>query len=515
MKKSPQASAQTIFKTEDQATTQAQKTTDGFQNFAARLGIGPQGAEGTEDNLLSKGHYEFNLLTRNRVQLEAAYRGSWIVGQVIDSKADDMVKAGIDITCGEDAELVEDFKVQMHRLQIWQSLNEVIKWGDLYGGAIAVMQILGQKLSDPLELDSVGEGEFLGLVVYDRWQLNPVLSELIGSGPNMGLPKYYNIVLGSNLNDPGKEPGGQETEQASGQVKVHHSRCVRMIGHKLPFFQAITEMMWGESILERMWDRLISFDDATMNCAGLIHRANLRMVGINGLREILAAGGKAQEALVAQFEYIRQFQSNEGITLLDKEDEYASTSYSFAGLSDMMIQFGQQVSGAAQIPLVRLFGQSPAGMSATGESDIRLYYDGINAKQEAHLRNPLETILKVLWRSMTGQPAPKDLTFTFAPLWQMSALDKATIAKSNTDTILEAHQEGAIDTQTMMKELKTASGDTGLFTHITDEAIEDAVNEEPPMPAPDPATEKPEEKKPPAKAGDSAWKKLKSYLRKK
>jgi uncharacterized protein len=530
-----------VFESKD-GQTKSEKTTDGFQNFAAKLGVGGFGRAGFggENNLLSRGHYDFNLVTRERVQLEAAYRGSWIVGQVIDSVAEDMTRAGIDITTNDDAGEVADFENHLSRLQLWQSLTNTIRWARLFGGAIAVMQIEGQDLATPLDPRTVGLGQFKGLVVYDRWQIWPVLSKLINSGPNIGLPSYYDVVLGSNLNDPGQLPGGQETDRSNHQIRVHHSRCVRMEGLHLPFWQAITEMMWGESVLERMWDRLIAFDTASLATGGLINRANLRMVGVKGLREILAAGGEAQQALVQQFEYIREFQSNEGLTLLDSEDEYAANSYSFAGLADVLIQFGQQVSGSAQIPLVRLFGQSPTGLNSNGDADIRQYYDSILQKQEATLREPLETVLKVAWQSFTGMPTPEDFSFEFTPLWQMSALDKATIAKTNTDTILEAQQAGIIDTATAMRELKQASGDHGLFTHITDEQIEEAESmAELPTPEqlginvqttgdPGEGPAKPHEQiashfeggqedpeqafKPGAKSDDSAWKQIRRWF---
>jgi uncharacterized protein len=513
---STQPKQQEIFKTAD-GSKQIQKTNDGFQNFMARLGITPKG-EG-QQNMLSHGHYGFNLMTRNRIALEAAYRGSWIVGQVVDCVAEDMTRAGIEITAGEDAEEIAELKAYMSRLQVWQRLCDTIKWSRLYGGVCGIMQIRGQDLATPINLDSIGEGDFLGITPYDRWQLYPAMDKIINEGPDMGLPEFYDIVLGTNLNDPGQEPGGSHTDSPNGRVRVHHSRCIRMLGIQLPFWQAITEMMWGESVLERMWDRLIEFDDATANVGNLIHKAYLRRVGIEGLREILAAGGEAQAALVQHFEMMRQMASNEGLTLLDKNDEYSADSYTFAGLSDVLMQFGQQVSGACSppIPLVRLFGQSPAGLSATGESDIRLYYDGINAKQESMLRNPLEILLRVLWRSMTGKPAPKDLAFTFTPLWQMSAVDKATVAKTNTDTIVEAHEAGGIDTPTMMRELKDSSEETGLFNHITDEMIEEAENEAPPepelgQPAEEPPAQKIEEAAKPEKAKDSAWQKIKRFV---
>jgi phage-related protein (TIGR01555 family) len=471
--------AMAVFR-EEAKVSRAALTLDGFDNFISRLGL-------NNDNTLSAGTYEFNLVTRNRIKLEAAYRGSWVVGAVVDSVAEDMTRAGIDVSTNEADEDIKDLQNAISRLQVWQSICLLSKWGRLYGGAIGVLQIEGQKLDTPLNLDTVGQDQFRGLVIFDRWQLNPILNDVIDSGPEMGLPKYYDIV-----NNPVSVEPNSPT--ATGQIRVHHSRCIRYTGIDLPFFQAITEMMWGESILERLWDRLISFDNATMSSASLIDRANLRTVGIEGLREIIAAGGEAQAGLVAMFEMMRSMQVNEGLTLIDKNDTFTSTAYSFAGLSDMMLQFGQQLAGASGIPLVRLFGQSPAGLSATGESDLRMYYDNINAQQEAKLRNGWEILLKVLWRSTFGKPAPKDLEFSFTPLWQMSATDKANNAKTQAETVIGAFEAGLTDRASSLKELRQSSGDTGIFSNISDEQIAEAELDEPPMPedpAQDPNAEKP------------------------
>jgi len=61
-------------------------------------------------------------------------------------------------------------------------------------------------------------------------------------------------------------------------------------------------------------------------------------------------------------------------------------NYGFTGLADTLLQRGQQLSGALGIPLVRLSGQSPVGLSATGESDICKYNDSIRSQQETRLR---------------------------------------------------------------------------------------------------------------------------------
>ena len=369
------------------------------------------------------------------------------------------------------------------------------------------MQIEGQNLRTPLRLETVGKGQFRGIVVYDRWQLNPILDPVIDSGPEMGLPKFYQIV-----NNPMAYSPNQAANVPASDSVVHHSRCFRYTGIDLPFFQAITEMMWGESVLERLWDRLIMFDNASLSSGQLIDRANLRTVGVDGLREIIAAGGPAYDALISMFDMMRQLQVNEGLTLLDKEDTFASTSYSFAGLSDMLLQFAQQLSGAWGVPLVRLFNQSPAGLGATGDSEIRMYYDTVNAQQEAKLRNPFEVLLKAMWRSEFGVEAPDDLEFTFNSLWQTNSKEKAEIAKTNTDTITEAYESGLVPVAVAMKELRDISGDTGIFSNITDEDIADAEEAEPPMPdqveptkmsGEETPAEKPEETKEPVKATDS------------
>ena len=447
---------------QQQATDAATSTRDGFANLAARMGLGAQ-------NVFSEGTYIFDLLTRNRIKLEAMYRGSWIVGAAVDSIAEDMTRAGINIHSTDDPGQIKQMQAMLTRLDVWGSLLEAIKWGRLYGGAIAVINVDGQDLSTPLNVETVGKGQFRGLRVYDRWQLQPDMVNMIEDGKDAGLPAYYTVI--SNIT----------TGQLS-NTRIHHSRIIRQIGVQLPVMQAMTEQWWGESVIERMYDRLISFDTATSGAANLIQKAHLRTVQIDKLREVLAAGGKAEENLLQMFHHMRMLQTNEGLTLLDKEDQFQAHSYTFSGLSDMILQFGQQIAGATGIPLVRLFGQSPAGLNSTGESDLRMYYDNIAAQQESRLREGLMRVLRVLHKSVFGVAAPEGFDFDFVPLWQTSTKEKADIATAITTTVGTAFEKGIIDQATAMQELKQSSDVTGVFSNITDEQIEEAKIAPPPMP---------------------------------
>jgi phage-related protein (TIGR01555 family) len=442
---------------------------DGYTNLAFRLGIG-------SDNVSKNSQYLFDLLTRNRLALESMYRGSWIVGAAVDSVAEDMTRSGIVIKGSDTPEDIERLQSEMTRKGIWNSLLDAIKWSRLYGGALAVIVIDGQDMSTPLDASTVAKDQFVGLKVYDRWQLQPSVSNLIYGGKYDGLPKYYNVISDVNTG-------------AVSALRIHYSRVIRLIGIQLPVYQALTEQFWGESIIERLHDRLIAFDSATMSAMNLMQKAHLRTVKIEKLREILSAGGKANENLLNMFHTMRQLQSNEGITLLDKEDEFAAHSYSFAGLNDVILQFGQQISGALGIPLVRLFGQSPAGLNSTGESDLRTYYDNIMSQQESRLRDGLDRVLKVLHASTFGRPAPDNIDFDFTPLWQTSTREKSEIAARIAETIAKVYEAGIIDHATALTELRASSDSTHVFTNITQEAIDSATTPEPPEPAvaaPDP-----------------------------
>lgn len=454
-----------LDKVEDIKTRNAASTADGFANIVQRAGTG------LGQNSISAGTYTLTeLLTRNRAKLEAMYRQNWIVGSMVDSVAEDMTRAGMDLSGDVDPGRIEEIQVAFNNLQIWDSLLDTIKWARLYGGAVAILQIKGQDLTSPLRLETIGVGQFEGLAVFDRWMVQPDLSRTIQSGPNIGLPEYYRVISGYDVTN---------NTYAYGQA-IHYTRLIRQIGIKLPAYQAMTEEYWGESVLERLLDRLLSFDTATMGAANLIDKAHLRMIGIDGLRDILAAGGPAEENLVKMFTYVRQMQTNEGITLLDKNDVWQTGTYTFAGLSDMLLQFGQQLSGATGIPLVRLFGMSPAGLNSTGESDLRTYYDNVGTKQESNLRTGIETLLAVVYRSLYGEALPPSMKMKFAPLWQTSDTENANNAKTVTETIVTAYEADLIDKPTAMKELRQASDDTGIFGNISDEAISEAELEPPP-----------------------------------
>lgn len=429
-------------------------TVDSFVNMAYKLGIGA-------DNPTSHAGYGFNPITRNRTQLEWMHRGSWVCGLAVDIPADDMTRKGVEFISEMDPKHSERMTMAVKGLNLWGVINEVIRWGRLYGGCLGVVLVDGQDMRTPFNPATVGPGQFKGLIALDRWMVEPSLQDLVTDmGPFLGQPRYYTV---------------QANAPALRGVSIHYTRVAfRHLGIPLPYQQALTENLWGVSVLERMFDRLIGFDTATAGVIQLVHKAYLRTLKVHELRQVVSSGGVAMEGLVKYVDNMRRFEGLEGIALIDAEDEMMrETHQAFSGLDSVLIVLGQQLSGALQIPLVRLFGQSPSGLNSTGESDLRTYYDFIAQQQEKNLLRGTLMCYYLLAKSLS-LPIPDDFNIEFSSLWELTDEEKSNIASTVATAVTTAHDNGLLTDQAAMKELRQSGRTTGIFTNITRENIEQA-----------------------------------------
>lgn len=455
------------------------RTQDSFQNFALGLGIGT-------NNLTTGNMYGFNPTTRNRTQLEWEHRGSFVPGVAVDVIADDMTREGVELTGQLEPDEVQKIDEQATKLKIWPRINSGIKWGRLYGGSLVVLLLDGQDYSKPLRIETIGKDQFKGLLVLDRWQVSPSLSDLVTEiGPDLGMPKFYTV---------------ESSAPALRGLKIHYSRCLRLIGDELPYQQAMMEMMWGASVLERPFDRMSSFDAATTGASQQVHKSYLRYFKVDKYRDILGGmgGAQAMKGLMEMVANMRLFASNEGITILDSKDDMVTTqATNFTGIADVLLQLAQQLSGNFQIPLVRLFGQSPAGLNATGEADLKTYYDGIRKRQVQDLLVMITIIYRLIAQSL-GIKVKDGFGVSFRPLWQMSETEKAEVSERDTASVLEVHSAGLISDKTALSQLRHNGKKTERWQSITKEEL-DAANDEvapPPEempPPPVPGTPRPGE----------------------
>lgn len=430
-------------------------TLDAFQNALARMGVGmPDMQESTS--------YPLTRLTKNYVLMNSLYRAHWIIGRIVDTIPEDMCKNWYQISSQIDPEIIDRIQRLERTTQLKARILEGLRWGRLYGGAAGIMMIAHQEdmLDQPLDLDTVMPGSFKGIMIVDRWSGIFPGPDLVGDigDPDFNLPAWYEV-----------------RNNATAEVyRVHHSRVLRFTGYELPNWERQAEIYWGASVVERVFEELRKRDNASYNIADLIFRANVFVRGVKDLDQTLAtAPQETQNELYNTLSAANRLLNNFSMYVIDSQDTLDVKQTTFSGIADVYNNFVMDVAGAAEIPVTKLFGRSPAGLNATGESDMQNYYDMIESRQESDLRPVLNRILPLMFVSEVGA-IPDDLQFTFPPVQRPKNEERAELAAKLTEAVIAPFNAGIVSPRMVLKELKQQEPITGLWSNITDTEIEQA-----------------------------------------
>ena len=394
---------------------------DAFSNPLFHLGWGSQSPlEATE--------YPLTRMTDNYALLNSLYRGNWVVQNVIGLMVDDMLREWYTVK-GVPPDALTALDKLERRVGLRECLNEGLRWGRLYGGAAGLILIKGQDdLSQPLDLDMIYPGSFQG-----SYSIND------GNGHTV--------------------------------ANVHASRVIRFTGRDLPRIERQAEMYWGESELEALYNEVVAHDNVSANMAALTFQANVNTMEVKGMEQLLSMSSPAVQR---RFWQVMQAQaalrSNFGMQLVEQGNKLTNTQYSFAGLRDVYESMCQNLCGASHYPMTKLFGRSPGGLNATGESDSRNYYEYVDSQREAKLRPVLEKLLPIMAMSAWGV-VPDDMSIEFPPLWTPTAAEIAEIALKKAQAIRDTFQAGLFQADTAMKELKKLEEETGMFGSISNQEI--------------------------------------------
>ena len=432
-------------------------TLDAFVNYLTRQGL-------NMPNPMNATAYPLTRLTQDYSLLVALYRNNWIVRRIVDRVAEDMTKAWINITSEAAPGALDHIDQLERKAHVRAKITEAVKWARLFGGAAGLMMIDGmseEDLLEPLDPDKIMPGSFKGIMVLDRWSgVYPDIGLVDDIGdPEFGLPEYYEIT--------------DATRQTA--YAVHHSHILRFPGCHLPKWEEQSTQMWGASEIEAVFEELEKRDNTSANLAGLIFRANLNIRKIKDLGPSLSmSDAQSQADLYQTLEAQNILLNNFATYVMDAQDDFTTIqNTTFSGLNDIYESFMMDVSGASQIPVTLLFGRSPAGMNATGESDLQNYYDTVGEKQESYLRPIFEKLLPVEFMSAFGY-VPDDINFQFNSPRSESETEVADIVEKKATTINSLFSSGLLPQQIALKELQEIGRRTDMFTNIKDEDIKAA-----------------------------------------
>ena len=377
---------------------------DSLTNLVSRMG--------TERDKAAHSVYGAALIADD--QLVNAYRGAWLPRKIVDIPALDSCRKWRNWQADND--VIETIEAEENRLQVRGKVLEARTKARLFGGAAILIGTGEADLTQPLEIERIGKGGIKYLTVFTRRQLTSKEIDRDPASEWYGRPTLYTLSGKNGVS-----------------LDVHPSRLVIFLGNQNADddFGVSAHQGWGDSVLVAVFDAIKNADSTAANIASLVFEAKIDIIRVPNFMASLGDEGYKQK-LLERYTLANTAKGINGTLMLDKEEEYETKSASFATLPDILDRFLQITAGAADIPVTRLLGQSPAGLNSTGEADLRNYYDRVAASQEIEMTPAMYRLDECLIRSATGA-RDASIHYVWSPLWQISDKEKADIFKIKAD----------------------------------------------------------------------------------
>lgn len=364
------------------------------------------------------------------MQLTGLYEGNGLFSKIIDTPAEEALKHGFDLNLKSDEvnAFVED---ALDDLEWEEKAATAIKWARLYGGALIVMLIDdGRGLEEPVDWEHIRSIDELR--VYERSIVQPDYASLYqqdygGKGvgnrvSKFGQPEYYYV------------------SSIYGSFKVHESRCLVFRNGVLPEQTSnATYLFWGMPEYVRIRRALRETVTAHTDSVKLLERSVQAIYSMKGLASLLTTDDGENQVL----KRLQLVDTSRGLLnsiAIDSEGEqYDFKTFQFSGVKDVIDATCNMLSALTNIPQTILFGRSPAGMNATGDSDFESYYNFVEKIQRLMLKRNLRTLLDVVFRAgiasgdVTEEP---DYKLEFKPLWSLSDTEQAAVDQTKAQTAL-------------------------------------------------------------------------------
>jgi hypothetical protein len=214
-------------------------------------------------------------------------------------------------------------------------------------------------------------------------------------------------------------------------LKFHPSRVVAFKGEQVGDIvgTAWTDLFWGQSRVQTIIDAVTNVDTADNGFAALIKDARNRRIYIPKLLEMVSGpGGEAN--LAKRLQAFALGESSNSVSWLDGGDgdkggeRIEDRQMVWTGMPDIMAAYRTAAAAAADMPATVLWGISPAGMNATGDSDIQLWHKTIKGRQDLDAGPCMAQIDAVLIPSALGK-VDDAIWYEWAPLSTQSEKDEA------------------------------------------------------------------------------------------
>lgn len=339
--------------------------------------------------------------------LAEKYQNNGLFSKIIDRPAEEALKHGMEYNVS-DADLKDFLDDALDRLDWEEKAVTAIRWARLFGGSIIVMLLDdGGGLEEPVNWQDVRSVEELR--VYERAIVQPDPDTY-----RTGKAEYFDV-----------------SSTYGGTFRVHRSRCLVFKNGSLPEYGAAQQYYyWGLPEYIRIHKDLSRALKTHTNAANMIEKSVQPVYKQRGLQNMLA-GPNGDEMELKRLQVLDASRGIMNTIAVDMEGEdYDFKTFQMTGAKEILESTCNLLSAVTCIPQTILFGRSPAGENATGESDLENYYNFVEGIQKRMLKKNIRTLIKAIVQAGVYDGSienPGNIKPTFKPLWSLSETEKATV----------------------------------------------------------------------------------------
>ena len=383
-------------------------------------------------------------------QLDALYTENGLCRRIVELLPKHAVRRWCEIENDDDSRYTDE----LNRLKVRSLFREASIAARLNGGSVIVIYTDDSaEMDQPFNLEGAGSTVITGLEVFDRWHARPV--ERYDEGIKTGRAEIY------------------ACSRWDGSTKnVHESRTLYFDGARCTANRRKVLEGFGDSVLVATYEQARSFGSSLSYVESLLSFYDTGVMTLKGLAAKLAGG--QEKDVKKRIEYMSRGKSLLNTIILDEGESYDRRSSSLTGIPDVLDRLGNALSAASGYPVKILLGTSPAGLQATGDADIRVFYDDVNTFQVDELEPNLNRILEIIETYIpglgTGKPKPKWLA-----LWEPTDKESAEVRKSQAETDGIYIDKGVLDPMEVRKARFVGGG--VMTTSVYD--IDDIAENEP------------------------------------
>lgn len=344
---------------------------------------------------------------------------------MIETRAEEATREWIQIKMmdrvNKDSSVIHQIKTEFNRLNIQDLIKQALCTEGYFGLAhlyidLETAQRDQEEKIAPLFLTpkKIKRGELRGFKLLDPTWVTPVT---------------YNTI------DPFADDFYKPSQWWVLGQQIHSSRLITLVSQPVPDilkpaynFGGVPFAFMAKPYVDNWLRTRQSVSDLIKSFSTMVLKTDLSQLLSPGCEELTQ-----RAALMAAY------RDNRGLQIVDKENEdLANVATPLSGLDKLQAQAQEHMAAIAGIPLVKLLGITPSGLNASSDGEIRCFYDKIAAFQEAVLRKPIQTILKVIQLHLFGD-IDENITFEFNSLWQLDEVQQSqvevNIAKTMTDYV--------------------------------------------------------------------------------